>query len=145
MPPDARAAARLRAACLELISTEKTYVETLQTIVTVFMRPLHTWAAEEGSSSSRGGGVTTDEMNVLFGSVETLLQVNSSMLEQLQQCEDAPDPAALAMTLVTFASGPLRMYAPHVSRFPLVCALLNRLMESRARFKAAVRVLELQP
>ena len=37
------------------------------------------------------------------------------------------------------------MYAPHVSRFPAVNALLSRLISERRRFKAAVRVLELQP
>ena len=137
---------RQRAACLELINTEETYVDTLHTIVTVFMRPLRMWATEEGdAASARSGGVTTDEINVLFGSVETLHQVNSGLLEQLKRGQAAPDPAALAMIMVQWAVGPLRMYAPHVSRFPAVCALLSRLLERRARFKAAVRVLELQP
>ena len=143
----ASSATRLRAACLELISTEEAYVDTLQTIVTVFLRPLRTWAAEEGDAAAAGrsGGVTPDEINVLFGSVETLLEVNSGMLEQLRQGDAEPEPARLAMTMATWAAGPLRMYAPHVSRFPAVCALLSRLLERRVRFKAAVRVLELQP
>ena len=145
--PLSKAERKLRAACLELITTEESYVETLRAIVTVFMRPLRTWATEEGdaAAAARSGGVTTDEISILFGLVDTLLEVNSGMLEQLKQGEAAPEPARLAMTMATWAAGPLRMYAPHVSRFPAVCALLARLLDRRTRFKAAVRVLELQP
>ena len=122
-------------------------METLRAIVTVFMRPLRTWATEEGdgAAAARSGGVTTDEISILFGLVDTLLEVNSGMLEQLKQGEATPEPARLAMTMATWAAGPLRMYSPHVSRFPAVCALLARLLDRRVRFKAAVRVLELQP
>ena len=149
MPSGSRCAVMLKSACAELVSTEESYVETLTTIVTVVLRPLRTWALEEGDAASavRNGGVTSDEINVLFGSVETLLKVNSDMLEQLRpgDGEAGPEPTQLAMTMATWAAGPLRMYAPHVARFPAVCALLSRLLARRVRFKAAVRVLELQP
>ena len=36
-----------RAACTELVTTEEAYLETLQTIVDVFLRPLRQWAAED--------------------------------------------------------------------------------------------------
>lgn len=80
------AATKLQCACRELITTEESYVHTLQVIVTVFERPLRTWAAEEGrgggTSARKGDGVNADEVNALFGSVETLLEVNSEMLGQ---------------------------------------------------------------
>jgi hypothetical protein len=137
---------RLRSACLELISTEATYVETLETIVEVFMKPLRTWAYEDSSAgASRNGGVTIEEINILFGSVETLLGVNSGLRDELRRVEQSLAPETLALTMVHYACGPLRLYAPHVSRFPAVCALLQRLLERSAKFKAAVRVLELQP
>lgn len=138
----------LAAACRELISTEETYVETLRTIVTVFLQPLRTWASEEGGHASEDG-ITSEEVNELFGSVETLLEVHEEMLQQLREGEHSEETlglsALLATTMASYASGALRMYAPHVARFPVVCALLKQLLESRARFKAAVRVLELLP
>ena len=138
------------AACNELVSTEEAYVETLQTVVTVFLEPLRKWAAEEGDASAaagRSGGVTSDEVRVLFGQVETLLEVNSSLLKELKICQESDGDLAgnLALKMAMWAGGPLRMYAPHVAKFPAVCALLTRLLEKRPRFKAAVRVLELQP
>ena len=42
----------IRAACTELVSTEESYVETLTTIVTVFLRPLTRWAAEEADAAA---------------------------------------------------------------------------------------------
>ena len=138
------------AACNELVTTEEAYVETLQTVVTVFLEPLRKWAAEEGDASAaagRSGGVTSDEVRVLFGQVETLLEVNSSLLKELKICQESDGDLAgnLALKMAMWAGGPLRMYAPHVAKFPAVCALLTRLLEKRPRFKAAVRVLELQP
>ena len=181
MPP------RLKEACLELISTEESYVDTLRTIVTVFLRPLRNWAEEECDSAAgalartaveaaenaaaarreqrpdvakaeakakaaweartkaataaaeRHGFVTSDDIKLLFGGIETLLEVHSGLLEKLRRTDG--DPAGLAMVMVEYADGPLRIYAPHVSHFPAVNELLSRRLEHRSKFKTAVRVL----
>lgn len=141
MPPSA---AKQRAACRELVSTEEAYLSVLDTINTVFRTPLATWAAEgDEGNAARSGGVTRDELQVLFGSVEILLNVNHALLEQLRP--NVERPAELAQTIAAWAAGPLRYYTPHVKNFPVVCALLSRLLAERPRFEAAVRVLELQP
>ena len=87
-------------ACEELVRSEETYVATLKTIVEVFLRPLHQWAAEteekEGRERERlqersterdkeRDVVTIAELKALFGSVETLLTVNRDLLATLHQ------------------------------------------------------------
>ena len=129
-----------RAACDELITTERAYVEILSTITTVFQQPLRRWAEESGRSK---GAVNKTEVDAIFGSVDTLLKINQLLLEHLEAGKDKP--AQLAETMHKFASAELRYYAPHVSKFPVVSALLNKLLKDRSLFKAAVRVLELQP
>ena len=94
MPAEMRRMERQDAACAELISTEESYLEVLTTIVEVFLRPLRTWSAEsDQGSAARSGGATQQEVETLFGSVETLLRVSTDLLEQLRQ--GAGEPAAL--------------------------------------------------
>ena len=82
------------------------------------------------------GGIAPAEVTTLFGSVETLLQVNRALLAELQAstCDDPmAHAAALAKKLATAGAGPLRFYQPHVQSFPEVCASLRRLLETRPR------------
>ena len=140
---------QLEAACDELIRTEETYVRNLECIVEVFQNPLRTWAQEEAAGPARSSGVTVEEIDVLFGSTTILLDVNKGLLAQLKSGAGSSSmhsrATSLAATMATWAAGPLRIYAPHVRKFSAVCALLDRLLAKRARFRAAVRVLELQP
>ena len=151
----AKAKTQLNRTCDELIETESTYVSILETIVDVYLVPLRAWAKEDASKSTSANevdSITPAEVERLFGSVETLLNINRDLLDKLRTPTGlvAPDDpaaraAALAKTLATAAAGPLRFYAPHVQSFTEVCALLRRLLTERPRFAAAARVLELQP
>ena len=61
--------------CRELISTEKTYLDVLDTIVTSFLLPLQQWAAEEApdaAAAERKGVVTVKELGEIFGNVEVI-------------------------------------------------------------------------
>ena len=155
-----KALSQLIQTCDELIESEGKYVETLETIVEVFLVPLRTWAKEDDAKNAgaeKAGTIAPAEVERLFGSVEMLLKVNQDMLKELRsvaarsesefglQVDQVKRATALAMALATAAAGPLRMYSPHVQSFPEVCALLRRLLTERPRFAAAARVLELQP
>jgi len=121
-PPEdrkvAKAMTQLNRTCDELIETESTYVSMLETIVDVYLVPLRTWAQEDASKSTSANkvdSITPAEVERLFGSVETLLNINRELLDKLRTTADllAPnDPAAraaaLAKTLATAAAGPLR-------------------------------------
>jgi hypothetical protein len=133
-------------ACNELISTERTHVDCLCALDEVFRTPLRTWASED--TAKGGGGVTAAEVDAIFGTIATLLDINRRLLEQLEKSATRPPadvPGALAATMAKFAAEDLRMYAPHVSKFAMCEALLQKLLKQRPRFAAAVKVLELQP
>ena len=134
-PPEdrkvAKAMTQLNRTCDELIETESTYVSMLETIVDVYLVPLRTWAQEDASKSTSANkvdSITPAEVERLFGSVETLLNINRELLDKLRTTTPDPllvpnDPAAraagLAKTLATAAAGPLRF----CDRSPLEPAL----------------------
>ena len=64
-PAAAAAAEKLGRACAELVSTEASYVKTLETIVEVYARPLRAWAAE--SATDAAAAVSPSEVTTLFG------------------------------------------------------------------------------
>ena len=135
---------QLEHACAELLKSEETYLEILECIVGIFQKPLRAWAEEEASqNAAKTGGVTVAEVDALFGSATTLRDIHVELVEKLRL--GAGDPASLAATMATWAAGPLRLNAAHVSCFAVSLEVLNKLLEKRARFRAAVRVLELQP
>jgi len=72
-PSVTAAAEKLERVCAELLSTEASYVKTLETIVEVYARPLRAWAAE--SAADTVAALSPAEVTILFGSVETLLQL----------------------------------------------------------------------
>ena len=109
---------QLNRTCDELIETESSYVSTLETVVDVYLVPLRTWATEDASKSAsvdKVDSITPAEVERLFGSVETLLNINRELLDKLRTAADQVTPndpaaraAALAKTLATAAVGPLR-------------------------------------
>jgi len=146
-------------ACREVLDTEQSYVRVLETIVEVFGRPLSTWAAEDERAGGSGGGASPSEVLSIFGDIEMLLPLNSELCRALAACwpehggaaeemghaDTAALARAIARTLSKAASEALRMYAPYVGTFERLCERCQRLRETRPRFAAAVRVLELQP
>ena len=174
MPTSSRSDRLQRSACLELVSTEEGYLATLECLTQVFLRPLRTWASEAASAGQhraqqRKGIATVAEIDFIFGSVETLLQISRGLCEKLREAPSTdtgaagdelpttpssstvapvhggPDASALAETMAEWANGPLRLYAPHVKHFHAANAELRRLLGERHIFASVVRVLELQP
>ena len=105
----------------------------------------------DSDAMKRKGMATAAEVDSVFGCVETLFKINQELYEQLCSTvgneSDAftPNPSEQARIMAAWASGPLRLYAPHVKSFPGSCARLRKLLAERHIFAAAVRVLELQP
>ncbi len=136
--------------CRELITSERTYLECLETIVTSFLRPLRQWAQEQRidsvAAAERKGVATVKELGEVFGNVEVMLTINGDLYSDLGGGrEREPNPSAQARVLAAWAHGPGRYYSPHVKGFHDAHAKLTQLLAKRPLFAAAVRVLELQP
>jgi hypothetical protein len=137
--------------CRELITSERTYLECLEKMVTSYLRPLRQWAQEQATDSvaaaaERKGVVTVQELGEVFGNVEALLTINGDLYTDLHGVRGRePDPRLQARVLAVWAHGPGRYYEPHVKGFHDAHAKLTQLLTKRPLFAAAVRVLELQP
>ena len=143
-------------ACHELVTSEASYVRTLETIVEVFARPMVQWATEdEQEGRGAGGGASVSEVRNIFGGVEMLLTMNSELLQSLQSCWEehggvleevhsskvAALACAVASILERAASSTLKMYSPYVQSYAQLCRDCQQLREKRPRFAAALRVL----
>ena len=107
----ASASSLQRAACLELVSTEEGYLSTLETLVSVFLRPLRTWASEAASAgrqptgsagqhrAQRNGIATIAEIDFIFGSIETLLQISRGLCDKLRAPPSSQAEAAATCDL----------------------------------------------
>eukprot|EP00168_Porphyra_purpurea_P006474 TRINITY_DN17999_c0_g1_i1.p2 TRINITY_DN17999_c0_g1~~TRINITY_DN17999_c0_g1_i1.p2 ORF type:complete len:209 (+),score=41.54 TRINITY_DN17999_c0_g1_i1:71-628(+) len=84
----------------EMLSTETTYFEALQTVITLFIAPL------KKTMTTSAPLLTEAEFNLAFQNIEDIRVVNGELLKHLSKRKQSPEQMIWCDLLVTWLSNP---------------------------------------
>ena len=100
---------------LELLSTERSYVSSLDTMINCFAKPL---TLGTGSNSGTASLLTPSESRCVFANADHLFRLNSSLLQSLERelAQSGPSLARVGKILFEFAPF-FRVYMSYIDRY----------------------------
>mmetsp|Transcript_39395 Transcript_39395/g.76540 ORF Transcript_39395/g.76540 Transcript_39395/m.76540 type:complete len:862 (-) Transcript_39395:82-2667(-) len=128
----ARIAKKVRA---EILSTEETYVGSLNQLLQLYIKPLRKLCSE-AAAANKPPPLDQKEMSTLFGNIETIFQVNTHFLEELKKNNDAEDQGTpgkgIGKIFLEFAPY-FKMYTDYVGNHDRATELLGKIEKSGSR------------
>jgi len=110
----------------EILSTEKTYLETLSIITDRYIHPLRTAARPI---------LSENELKIVFSSIEVILNTNTKLYEDLQKEVAAYDPTKTMLGHVFLhMTAYLKVYTDYVSNYPNALTCVHDLLETNSVF-----------
>ncbi|CAG8435084.1 2927_t:CDS:2 [Ambispora gerdemannii] len=135
------AAARNRkreAAVKEIITTERTYVDSLRKLVNYFLVPLkenYQKSISKNMILSTKPMATMEDISALFGNVEQILSLHEQLLKQLEERYANWSPIELISGIFLQIAPYLKMYTTYLKSFPQAIATMERLKKESQSFK----------
>eukprot|EP00736_Rhodelphis_marinus_P007145 Rmarinus@m.11835 len=116
----------------EIISTEERYVSFLAILKKVFID-----SSREHLQNSSGKTISDVEFKAIFGSVETILSVNKTILEELRAVQVSPEPCVGRVFLALHPY--LKMYTEYVESYDDRSSLLTSTRTKRSQFDSFLK------
>ena len=128
---------------LELLSTERSYVTSLETLVECFAKPL---TLGTGSNSGTASLLTPSESRSVFANADHLLHLNSSLLQSLERelAQSGPSQARVGKILFEFAPF-FRVYMNYIDRYEDQMRAFNELCQTKQGLEDLVEQLAQNP
>jgi hypothetical protein len=112
----------------EFMSTEETYVTSLKKAVTFWLRPL------QAEVKKRTPIISEHDINVVFSTVETIIQINDTLLAKIQQrLSKFPSETKFGDIFISSAQT-LKLYVEYVNKFDLSMSTYAELLKNNVRF-----------
>lgn len=112
----------------EILTSEASYLQQLETIMKFFMEPLRT-----------KDFVSQAEWNALFGNIETLYKVNGALLEELKT--NPENVAAAFLKLAPY----FKLYSVYAYDYKQIVSILQEMHKSNVRLAAFITSQETRP
>lgn len=128
---------------LELLSTERSYVTSLETLVECFAKPL---TLGTGSNSGAASLLTPSESRSVFANADHLLHLNSSLLQSLERelAQSGPSQARVGKILFEFAPF-FRVYMNYIDRYEDQMRAFTELCQTKQGLEDLVEQLAQNP
>ncbi|CAG8438153.1 570_t:CDS:2 [Ambispora leptoticha] len=126
------------AAVKEIITTERTYVDSLRKLVSYFLVPLKENYQKSTSKNvilSTKPMATMEDISALFGNVEQILSLHEQLLKQLEERYANWSPTELISGVFLQIAPYLKMYTTYLKSFPQAIATMDRLNKESQSFK----------
>nr|CAG8482980.1 1688_t:CDS:2 [Entrophospora candida] len=128
------------AAVKEIVTTEKTYVEGLRKLVSVFLVPLREDYQKSMSRNvlltvNKNPMATLEDITLLFGNIEQLLALHEQLLKNLEERYYNWNPKQLISDIFLQIAPFLKMYTIYLKSFPQAISTMERLNNESKEFK----------
>eukprot|EP01122_Echinamoeba_exundans_P017841 TRINITY_DN9794_c0_g1_i1.p1 TRINITY_DN9794_c0_g1~~TRINITY_DN9794_c0_g1_i1.p1 ORF type:complete len:839 (-),score=226.46 TRINITY_DN9794_c0_g1_i1:118-2271(-) len=121
-------------AAFEILTSERSYVDTLDQFVKNFLQPL-----KEGSKSHI---ITEQERGVLFSDIETIIALNKMFLVQVEnRLRFYTNKTLIADIFLSFLPH-FKMYTQYCYNYPNALATMTKLTEENSKFKSFIKKAE---
>eukprot|EP00466_Bigelowiella_natans_P008449 jgi/Bigna1/84672/fgenesh1_pg.203_\ len=122
----------------EIISTEQTYVDQLNSLIEVYVKPLRGLCAE-AKEKKKAPPLELKEMRTLFGSIEQIFGINKNFLGNLKkEKEEAAEGKGVGAIFKDFAPY-FKMYTDYVGNHDRATALLEKIQKTGGRKYSAFK------
>jgi hypothetical protein len=116
----------------EILDTEHSYIFDLRVILSVFKAPL------EQAILSGNSIISQDDINLLFGNIEDILNVNSELLIKLEKDRSVVHLSALIPTAFIFMEKKFDSYIPYCNAYSNMMERIQELMANNYKFKTFI-------
>uniref|UniRef100_A0A1B6JGD0 Protein ECT2 n=1 Tax=Homalodisca liturata TaxID=320908 RepID=A0A1B6JGD0_9HEMI len=125
---------------LELVQTEFNYVNTLNTIMTLYKEPLEKMCETENQL------LHPTEVKIIFGHLPPIYQTHCQMLEQLKWAATHwTEDISIGNIILKFSSDLVKAYPPYVNFYENTRELLLKCDQTMPRFHAFLKIGQTKP
>jgi len=144
---DYKSFSKRRKICLELLETEKNYLEILRVIVNIFYKPLE----EPIISNVRDGTekqyfLDNTERKIIFGNIPPILETHEGIYQDLEKTMEKWDEnCSIGNVFIKYSDALLKAYPPFSNFFENTKDTLNKCDKNYPRFHAFLKKCQSRP
>ncbi|XP_050425921.1 protein ECT2-like isoform X2 [Adelges cooleyi] len=125
----------------ELLQTETNYVGILNTIISVYQKPLEEMNGKKGCSL-----LDNTEIKIIFGNVLPIHEIHCKMLKKFKYlAETWEEDSSIGSVLLNYSNDLIKAYPPFVNYFEKTREMLLQCDQMKPRFHAFLKVGQTKP
>jgi len=143
---DPSTASRRRHVCMELLDTERNYLNILRTVVNVFFKPLEE-KNEMEQPKYESLGLDTTEVKMIFGCIQPILTVHEDIYAELEKLIDHnwKEDNGIGLVFMKYADRLFTAYHPFITSFEVIKSSIDECDTKYPKFHAFLKMCESRP